>query len=608
MSSANKGARPETVAAQSADTVEDERRATNTLDWQLLRRTWPFIRPHRFHLYLALAFLPAISLLQLVPPYLLKLAIDDAIKPGRLEALTPIVVLLVATLIGSQLVQFGHALTIQICGHRAMHDLRRATHEHLLRLNAAFFDRTPIGVLMSRLTNDVENMAEAFNSGLVTVIGDVVTLLGIVVAMLILDYRLALLTLTVLPILIVLVLIFQRLIRSAHRSIRRRIAEINASLQEHITGMKVVQILGREASAQADFEQKNRQHRDAFKASIRYDAALFALVELLGSLTLAVLIWYGGLQGIASDQGGNGITFGLLVAFIEYVQRLFGPIRDMSAKYAVMQQAMASSERVFALLDRDDLDSPRSEALPASPAQADRDATVVFDQVHFSYQPDDPVLQGLSFQLRRGQVVAVVGATGAGKSTIVRVLTRLYEIDHGAILLDGVDLRTIPVTELRRRVVVISQDVFLFAGTVLSNISLGNDAIGRQQARAAADRVGLSRLLDLDHPVLERGSNLSTGERQLVVFARALVRDPQLLVLDEATANIDPESEALIQQGIAQLLSDRTAIVIAHRLSTIENANRVIVLERGRLVEHGAHAELIKAGGLYAQLYQLQYV
>jgi ATP-binding cassette subfamily B multidrug efflux pump len=436
--------------------------------------------------------------------------------------------------------------------------------------------------------------------GLVSVVGDLLYLGAIVVVMLLLDWRLALITFAVLPLLLLVVAIFRRLTRQAQRLIRRRVAQINATTQEHITGMSIVQIFGRQRQALGDFDDVNRAHRDAYYAAIRYDASLFAIVELLGSLTVALLLWYGGVRVL-----GGSVSFGLLVAFIEYVQRFFIPIRDMSVKYMAMQQAMAASERVFDLLDTaTERDAPPH---PATSVETPG-AGVAFDRVSFAYLPGQPVLHDVSFAVRPGESIAVVGATGSGKSTLVRLLSRLYELESGAIALDGHDISELSLDELRRRVVVVSQDVFLFSGTVASNISLGDPAISRERIEAAARRVGLTRLLDLDHEVQERGANLSAGERQLVAFARALVRDPEVLVLDEATSSVDPEAEKLVQEGTAELMRERTAIVIAHRLSTIERAHRILVLHHGAIVEQGSHEELLAAGGVYSRLYQLQYV
>ncbi len=603
-----KGGRPHISRHDTGDSD------TPAYDARLLGRLWRYIRPHRRLLFVSLAMLPLASAFNLVQPYLIKLAIDEAIapagKPPDLALLGPIVAALVTALMLDRVAQFAEMLLMQLCGQRAMHDLRVAAHRHLMSLRCAFFDRSPVGKLMTRVTNDVESITEAFSMGLVSVVGDVITLVGILGVMFWMSPRLALIALAAAPLLLFLVELFRRLLRKTHRLIRRRLAQINASLQEHITGMNVVQIFGQQRRAMGAFDEANRDHRDAYLDAIRYDASLFALVEMLGSVTIALVLWYGGLRVLAQD---SAVTLGLLVAFIEYVQKFFIPIRDMSAKYTVMQQSMAATERVFQLLDNGEVEDVQLNTEPTERTEKGKrkgsaSELVEFDDVSFHYTEGQPVLEGLSFSVSRGESVAVVGATGAGKSTLVRVLTRLYEVVGGRVLLGGADLRGMALDQIRRRVVVVNQDVFLFAGTVADNISLGAPELTTEQIADAARRVGLTRLLELDHEVLERGANLSAGEQQLVAFARALARDPEVLVLDEATASVDPESERVIQDGIAELTRERTSIIIAHRLTTIEQVDRVLVLRRGRLEEQGSHDELLAAGGLYSRLYDLQYV
>ncbi len=578
----------------------DKEDATPAYDGRLVRRIWRYVRPHRRLLYWALLMLPLSAGFNLLQPFLIKTAIDQAIVPRRLEVLPMLAGALVVAILLERLCQFGETLLMQLCGQRAMHDLRVSAHDHLLSMRSAYFDRSPVGKLMTRVTNDVESINEAFAMGLVSVVGDLITLTGIVAVMLWLSPGLALVALSVVPVLLVVVEIFRRLLRGAHRLIRRRIAQINGSLQEHINGMSVVQIFGQQRRAMGEFDEANRAHRDAYHDAIRYDASLFALVEMLGSVTVALLLWYGGVKVV-----DGAVTFGLLVAFLEYVQKFFIPIRDLSAKYTVMQQAMASSERVFGLLDTEE---PEGEVVAAG-EKAPPDAPLLqLDDARFSYDGHTPVLRGVSLTLERGESLAVVGPTGSGKSTLIRLLTRLYELQGGRILLRGRDLRSFPPAELRRQLVVVSQDTFMFAGSVAANISLGDPDITDEQVHAAAARVGLDALLPLEHEVLERGSNLSAGERQLVAFARALVRDPQVLILDEATASVDPETERLVQRGVEALMRGRTSVVIAHRLSTIQAASRILVLGGGEVQQEGTHEQLMEAGGLYQELYELQYV
>jgi ATP-binding cassette, subfamily B, multidrug efflux pump len=566
------------------------------LDLARLRRLWPFLRPGRLRLLLSLLLLPVGSLLGLIQPYLVKVAIDRAIVPQRPALLWPVAALLLGALLLERATLYGRSMLLERCGQEAMHALRCAVHQRLLRLRASFLDRTPAGSLVPRVTSDSESIADAFGQGLVPIIGDLLSLAGILAAMLWLSPRLALLALAVVPVLLGVTRVFRLRIRRAHALIRRCLAEMAGSLQEHIGGMKVVQVFGREAEARDDFDRVNRAHRDAYRRSIRSDASLYAIVELLGALALALLIWY------AAGGAGRGISLGLLVAFIEYVQRFFVPIRDLSLKVTVMQQAMVAAERVTDILDSDDVEPEE----PARAPPARTSASLELRGVRFGYSPDEPVLDELSFSLAPGESVALVGLSGAGKSTIAKLLTRTYPLQRGEICLDGVPITELPLEELRRQVVLVNQDAFLFAGDVATNISLGDPRIGRDAVEAAARAVGLHERLRLDAPVAERGANLSAGERQLVAFARALVRGPRLLVLDEATASVDPESERLVQQGMATLVRGRTCLIIAHRLATLERAARILVLNRGRIVEEGSASDLQARGGLYSRLAELQ--
>jgi ATP-binding cassette subfamily B protein len=422
--------------------------------------------------------------------------------------------------------------------------------------------------------------------------------------MAILDARLTLLALITAPVLFTVAWLFRRYIRNAFREVRTRIARLNAFAQEHISGMKVVQLFGREAEVSKDFDELNAAHREANTTGIRYDAMLYAIVEALGSIGVAALLWYGGGEIVRGV-----VTFGVLVAFIEYLQRFYAPIRDLSTKYTIMQQAMASAERIFGLLDVDEPDAPVS---PSMDSRSETTSLAELKSVSFAYREGEPVLRDVSLRVHRGQTLALVGATGSGKSTIIKLLARLYEPDMGDIRIGGRLLRSIPSTEVRRRLTVVPQDVFLFSGTVRDNVALWqplpDDAVATAARRVGLDRALSRRGRTLDDPVLERGANFSAGEKQLIAFARALARDPELLVLDEATANVDPETERLIEDGLVELMRDRTTIVIAHRLSTIERADTIVVLHKGRAVETGTHADLLHQGGVYARLYRLQYL
>lgn len=586
-----------------ADQDEDLLGRAQSYDGRLMARLWAYVRPHRGLLAVSVASLPLIAGFSLLQPYLLKVAIDDHLSPRQFEGLVWVGLLFLGVLAGEHAARFGQSMWLGLLGQRAVNALRQDLYRHLFNLRAAFFDRQPVGRLMTRLTSDVEAINEAFAAGLVTLIGDVVTLLGIVIAMLLLNFKLALFALASAPVLFFAAAVFRRLLRDAYRNIRHKIARINGFLQEQVSGVKVVQICVREAQAARDFDQLNREHRDANFGAIGWDAALYAIVETLGNVAVAVLLWWGAGQ-IAHDT----LTFGVLVAFIEYLGRFYAPIRDLSTKFAVMQQAMASSERIFKLLDTDEPDAlvgaEHSEVVPHAPLMS-------IQQVTFAYSPGEFVLRDISLDVHRGHVIALVGSTGAGKTTLIRLLTRLYEPTSGEIRLEGRRLSELSREELRQRIAVVPQDGFLFSGRVCDNITLWNPALTDEIVRHAADRVGLLAALSrrgrsLADPVGERGVNLSAGERQLVALTRALAHNPEVLVLDEATSNVDPETERLIEAGTAHLLRGRTSIVIAHRLSTIERADTICVLHHGRIHEEGSHASLLAHNGIYTRLYRLQ--
>lgn len=579
-------------------------------DLALLRQLWPFVRPHWKLLVAWALFMPITIGFELLQPLLFRYALANHILTGDLGAL-PLDALgymaLVAAQGGSA---FCETWFLQLAGQRTMHALRIAIFDHVLAQRAAFFDRIPVGRLMTRMTNDIESLNEMFAQGAITLIADVVKMIAVIGVMLYIDAALTLLVFLTLPMVLVLVEYARRLMRASFRQIRVRLAAMNAFAQEHLSGIKVVQLLGRAGTAQREYDEINAGHRDAYLGQIRADAWMYALVEAIGTLAVAVVIWYAAGYRALSDA----YLVANLWAFLELIQKFFGPVRDLSAKYAVMQGAMAASERIFQLLETKEPDGgipDRAEPAPAPKADADADAgagadaAITLEGVHFSYGAE-PVLRGVDLRVTRGATVAIVGATGSGKSTLIKLLTRLYERERGAIRLDGVDIRELPLTELRRRITVVSQDVLLFAGTLADNIALGQP-FERERLEEAMRRVGLDRALDrrgadLTAKVAERGTNFSAGERQLVAFARALVRDPEILILDEATAHVDPEAEGLIERGVAALMRGRTTLVIAHRLSTIRNADLIVVMNRGIVIEQGTHEELVTRGGYYAAL------
>ncbi len=575
------------------------------LDGVLLRRIFSYVWPYRTSLVLAIALLPVAAAIELAQPYLLKKAIDEHIAVGRLAGLNHIGFLYLAALLGQTASSFAQTYLTQLMGQKAMNDLRVQVHTHVLALSAAFFDRTPLGRLMTRLTSDVEALTEMFASGLVSLVGDFVRLGFILVLIFSMDWKLALFSMATAPILYAVASFFRGWVRDAFREIRGKMARLNAFLQEHLSGIKVVQAFAQETRVQGEFDVINVDYRRANSRAILADASLYSIVEAVGSLAVAGLLWHGGAR-IAHGT----LTFGVLVAFVQYLEKFFAPIRELSTKYTVMQQAMAAAERVFSLLDTEALDAPVPAALPAR-TLAGEPALIELDHVTFGYRADRPVLADVSLSIARGSTVAIVGATGAGKSTIIKLLPRLYDVLGGAVRLGGVDVRAIDKRTLRRRTVVVSQDVFMFSGTLRDNIGLGDPAITDARILEAARRVGADRVIGqrpqgLDAPVVERGVNYSSGERQLIAFARALARDPEILVLDEATASVDPETERVIERGIAELMRGRTSIVIAHRLSTVRRATRIVVIHRGHIAEEGTHDELLARGGQYARLYRLQ--
>ena len=607
------------MSATAPDTSRapaDEAVLGKAYDLRLMRQLWRFVRPHWKLAIASLFLIPVTIAFELAQPYIVKLAIVDHIAVGKEDGLGVLALVFVGLVLAQATSAFFEQWAIQLLGQRSMHDLRLAIYDHVLGRRAAFFDRMPVGRLMTRMTNDIESINEMFAAGVVTLFADGIKMIAIAAIMFSLDWELTLLTFTTLPLLVILINYARRAMRTSFRVIRVRLAAMNAFVQEHLLGIKVVQIFRREAPASREYDLINAGHRDAYHESIKADAAMYALVEAIGVLAIALVAWWASRELGAS---ANTIaTVGIVVVFIEYINKFFIPVRDLSAKYAVMQGAMAATERIVELLatEEPDAPAPKASAAPApaaaapAPAAAAGDALVRFDHVEFAYG-EEPVLRGVSIEVPRGKTVAIVGATGSGKSTLIKLLTRLYELDGGAITLGGTDIRDVAPAELRRRVTVVSQDAALFAGTVFDNVALGAVASGRTATRAeverAVQRVGLDRLLSrrpegLDAPVGDRGGSFSAGERQLLAFARALVRDPEILVLDEATAHVDPEAEELIERGVDELMRGRTTLVIAHRLSTIRHADQIVVLDRGRVVERGTHDELVAKGGVYAQL------
>ena len=641
-----------------ADSFHDEEILGKAYDARLMRRLLVYLRPYRRMTVFALLAILLFGILQALPPYLLKVEVDRYLDPTTRAQLPkflasflspkPLVgiaqialILFLPSVILTFGLQFAQSLTMQLVGQRVMYDMRKQLFAHLQRLQMSFFDRNPVGRLVTRVTTDVDVLNDLFASGVVAIFGDAFSLISIVVVMLKMDWRLALLTFSVLPVIVLVTAAFRRAVRESYRRIRVAIARINAYLQEHITGMAVLQLFNREERSFQEFEKINRTHMEAYKDSILAYGLFYPAVDLLGTIAVAIIIYMGGgmaLRGL--------VTVGTAVAFIQYSQRFFRPIQDLSDKYNILQAAMASSERIFKLLDTPvtiadpqpslsvvrgpspvvtspvDHDKfifptatdhgPRTTDESETPRAPLPSPLVEFHQVGFAYKDEHRVLENVSFSIEAGETVAVVGHTGAGKTTLTNLLLRFYEVQEGQVLFEGVDIRHLRLRDLRKNFGIVLQDPFLFSGTIASNIRLGSDWITDRRIHEAARQVSLLEFIEglpggFEEPVKERAATLSVGQKQLLSFARALAHNPRILILDEATSSVDPETEHLLREGLRCLIENRTSLVIAHRLSTIQNASKIVVMHKGRVREVGTHQELLQKQGIYFKLYQLQY-
>ncbi len=574
-------------------------------DGRLVRRLAVFVVPYWRRLVLAIVLLLGATLAEIVPPLLVQRAIDGPISAGRLEDLTPLVALYASALLATFVLRYSHNYIINSIGQTVMQDMRVQLFRHIQRMSLSFFDRNPVGRLLTRITNDVDALNEFLTQGLVLILADMVTLVGIVAIMFALNWRLALISLATLPVLMLIVALYQRLMRATYRLVRQRLALINAYLNEQISGVVVTQLFGRERASKLHFHTLSEDYLEANTRSLLIFAIFLPSVQLIAAIATAALL-YGGGQGVLAGWA----TLGMLTAFVLYTERAFQPIRNLAERYTVLQAAMASAERIFGVLDSpEEVRDPEHPVTLPTPVRG----AISFDKVVFGYDPDEPVLKGISLHIPAGQAVAIVGATGAGKSSLVGLIARFYDVQQGRITLDGVDIRQLRQRELRRHVAAVPQDPVCFSGTIASNIRLHNDAISDAHMRWAAETVNAASFIErlpggYDHEVRERGANLSLGQRQLLAFARALAFNPAvLLVLDEATSSVDTATEALIQQALERMLRGRTSIIIAHRLSTIRHVDRIIVLHQGHVVEDGSHAALMARRGYYYRLYQLQF-
>ena len=590
--------------------MHEEETLGKAYDARLMRRLIEYLRPYKWYVVLGIVMSLLISAMEAVRPYFTKIAVDTDIANKDKHGLLITILLFFVILVVRGIIQYANAYLTQWIGQRTIFDLRMQIFAHLQKLTLQFYDKNPIGRLITRVTNDVEVLNDMFSSGIVMVFSDVFTIIGIFYFMFSMNWRLSIVTLSVLPFLFWGTFVFRKKAREAYRDVRIQIARINAFMQEHITGMMVDQIFNREKRSFDKFSVINDAHRQANIRSIFYYAVFYPGVDIIGAVSVGLIIWYAGqhvLQGV--------VTIGTVMAFIQFNEMFWRPIRDLSEKYNILQTAMASSERIFQLLD--DKSYPRVST--TAHALQDVKGEIEFRNVWFAYNPPTDgdhspewVLKNISFRIRPGETVAIVGHTGAGKTSIISLLSRFYDIQKGEILVDGVNILDVAPEELRRHIAVVLQDVFLFSGDIKTNISLGEESMTIEQIREAARIVGADRFIErlsnqYDAEVKERGATLSVGQKQLLSFARALAFDPKILVLDEATSSVDTETEQLIQQAIKNLLRGRTSIVIAHRLSTIQNSDKIIVLHKGEIRESGTHQELLAQNGIYRRLYELQY-
>ena len=590
--------------------MQEEEVLGKAYDARLMRRLIKYLKPYRWHVALGIVLSLLVSAMEAVRPYFTKIAVDTNIAQGDKHGLLVTMLIFLAIMIVRGFIQYANAYLTQWIGQRTIFDLRMEVFRHLQNLSLKFYDSNPIGRLITRLTNDVEVLNEMFSSGIVMVFSDVFTIAGIFYFMFSMNWKLALVTLSVLPFLFYGTFLFRKKARETYRDVRIQIARINTFMQEHITGMLVDQIFNREHKSYSKFSDINASHRDANIRSIFYYAVFYPCVDLIGAVAVGLIIWYAGYNALTGV-----VSVGTVIAFVQFNEMFWRPIRDLSEKYNILQTAMASSERLFQLLDDKTVLNIPPTLLPLKQVRGD----IEFRNVYFTYNPSvdnerapNWILKNISFTIKQGQTVAIVGHTGAGKTTIINLLSRFYDIQQGEILIDGINIQQVDPKDLRKHIAVVLQDVFLFSGDIQNNIHLGDQTIPLERVKAAARLVGANRFIDAlpntyAAEVKERGATLSVGQKQLLSFARALAFNPRILVLDEATSSVDTETEQLIQHAIKKMLQGRTSIVIAHRLSTIQSADKIIVLHKGEIREMGNHKELLALNGIYRKLYELQY-
>lgn len=572
------------------------------VDVNLLRRIFRYVKPYRRIFVWSIILTLLLAILAPLRPLLIEYTLDKYILENDSSGLLIMSAIMIILLLMQTVVQYYHTFFTNVLGQSVIKDLRVAVFNHISSLRLKYFDRTPIGQLITRTVSDLETIADIFSEGLIVIIGDVLQVAAIIAVMLYTDWKLTLVVLIPMPFLMAASYVFKEAIKSAFQDVRSQVAHLNTFLQEHITGIKIIQYFARENQEMQKFKRINAKHRDAHIRSNWYYSIFFPVVEIISAISIGLLVWYGSKSILSND-----ISPGVVVAFIMYINMLFRPIRELADKFNTLQMGMVGAERIFNVLDTRETTDNTGTFKPESIK-----GEIEFKNVWFAYNDENWVLRDISFHVKPGQTLALVGATGAGKSSVINILNRFYEINKGSVKIDGIDIREYELSYLRSEIATVLQDVFLFSDSIANNINLGNKDISREQLMSAAEEVGAHEFIQrlpggYDYDVMERGATLSVGQAQLISFIRALVYDPRILVLDEATASVDTETEGLIQQAITKLMQGRTSIVIAHRLSTIQNAGRIIVLDHGEIKETGSHQQLLKLDGYYKRLYNLQF-
>ncbi len=577
----------------------------NIIDFNVLKRIFKFIEPYRGRFYIITLLTIVLGVLTPLRPILIQRTLDNDVANGDYYGMVNVMLLILGLLVIQSILQYVHTYLSGRIGQYVIRDIRIKLYEHLISLRLRFFDKTPIGRLVTRTISDVETLADVFSEGLAAMAGDLLQIVFILLFMFIMDWRLALVSLSTIPLMLLATYIFKEKIKVAFNDVRNAVSNLNSFVQEHITGMNIVQIFGSEKREFEKFREINKDHLDSNLKSVLYYSVYFPVAEIIAAMGIGLLMWYGAKGVIHQDQ--TGITVGTLTAFIMFVQMFFRPIRMIADRYNTLQMGIVSSSRIINLLDSQEDVMENGSFRPEK-----MKGEVTFEHVWFAYKESDYVLKDINLDIRPGETIAMVGATGAGKSSIINLLNRFYDINRGTIRIDGVDIKEYDLNALRKNIGVVLQDVFLFSDTIRNNITLGNQEVTDEQIMHAADLVGARAFIDrlpgkLDYNVMERGATLSVGQRQLLSFIRAMVYDPKILILDEATSSVDSETEELIQVAILKMMSHRTSIVIAHRLSTIQKADKIIVLDKGEIKEVGRHDVLLGKEGLYAQLHKMQY-